>query len=160
MIRRLSVALLCVLGATAAFAAQTMSVQIRSAQLRADASFLGKLVANVDYGAQVEVQQAKGDWRFVQTPDGATGWLHQSALTAKKIVMKAGAQDAQTAASGEELALAGKGFNADVEADFKKKNQDIDFTWIDRMEKIRVSQDEMIAFLKEGEVQPVQRGGP
>jgi hypothetical protein len=46
-------------------------------------------------------------------PVRKTGWLHQSALTKKTISMKAGGQDVATAASGDELALAGKGFNSD-----------------------------------------------
>jgi len=102
----------------------------------------------------VTVLQARGDWRQVQAAGGPTGWLHQSALTKKVISMKAGAQDVATAASGDELALAGKGFNSDVEADFKNKNKDIDFTWIDRMEKIKVSMDEITRFLNDGQVKP------
>lgn len=133
-----------------------MSVQIRTAQLRADPSFLGKLVATLDYGTRVTVSDEKGDWDFVTAPNGMTGWIHQSALTTKKVVMQAGANDVSTSASGQELALAGKGFNSDVEADFKKKNADIDFTWIDRMEKIKVTAAEMSAFLKEGQVHPAQ----
>lgn len=136
--------------------ADPMSVQIRVAQLRAEPSFLGKPVGQVDYGAQVTVNRSQGDWRNVTTAAGAVGWVHQSALTPKKLVMKAGQQNVQTGASGEELALAGKGFNSDVEADFKKKNGNIDFTWIDRMEKIRVSSSEMTAFLEEGQVRPRQ----
>lgn len=134
--------------------AESMSVQIRTAQLRSEASFLGKLVGSLEYGARVDIAAKQGDWRQVTAPGGLTGWIHQSALTPKKIVMKAGSQDVQKSASGEELALAGKGFNSDVEADFKAKNQEIDFTWIDRMEKIRVTAQEMSSFLSEGGVRP------
>lgn len=141
-------------GPLAAGAAEQMSVQVQNAQLRADASFLGKLTGSVPYGTRVTIVQARGDWRQVQTPGGSAGWLHQSALTKKTIVLKAGAQDVATTASGDELALAGKGFNSDVEADFKNKNKDIDFTWIDRMEKFKVSMDEITRFLNEGQVKP------
>ena len=150
---------LCILalaGPLAATAADQMSVQVQSAQLRTSASFLGKLVGQVPYGTRVTIVQSSGDWRQVQEPNGQTGWLHQSALTKKKIAMKAGAQDVSAAASGDELALAGKGFNSDVEADFKSKNKDVDFTWIDRMEKIKVSVDEITRFLAEGQVTPPQ----
>lgn len=134
--------------------AKEMSVQVRNGQLRADPSFLGKMVASLDYGARVTVAEEKGDWRRVVLPDGKAGWIHQSALTPKKIVMQAGAADVSTAASGQELALAGKGFNSDVEADFKRKNAEIDFSWIDRMEKIKFSAADMTAFLQEGGVHP------
>jgi SH3-like domain-containing protein len=129
---------------------QTMSVQVRSGQLRATPSFLGKIVTPVSYADAVTVRQKQGEWVQVATAAGAAGWIHQSALSTKKIVLKAGSENVETTASGEELALAGKGFNSDVEADFKKKNQYIDFTWIDRMEKIKVGAQEMLSFLDEG----------
>ena len=72
--------------------------------------------------------------------------------------MKAGGQNAQTGASGDELALAGKGFNYDVEADFKAKNQNVNFTWVDKMEKIKVPAASMQQFLKDGGIQPAEGG--
>ena len=129
---------------------QTMSVQVRNGQLRATPSFLGKLVAAVAYADRVTVQQTQGEWRRVSAAGGQTGWIHQSALSPKVIVLKAGAEDVGTAASGEELALAGKGFNSDVEADFKKKNEKIDFGPIDSMEKIKIAPQDMLTFLNEG----------
>ncbi len=146
-----SIFLVCALSipAISQAALQTMSVQVRNGQLRATPSFLGKIVANVAYADAVTVQQKQGEWMQVASAAG-TGWIHQSALSAKKITLKAGADNVGSAASGEELALAGKGFNSDVEADFKKKNQNIDFTWIDRMERIKISPQEMINFLNEG----------
>jgi len=138
--------------------AADMSVQVREAQLRATPSFLGKLTGAGAYGDRVAVQETRGDWRKVQLPSGQSGWMHNSALTAKKVVLQADAPTAQAAASGDELALAGKGFNSDVEAEFKRNNRDVDFTWVDRMEKIRVSPDQMQAFLQAGGVQPAAGG--
>ena len=133
----------------AAAQAEMMSVQVKNGQLRDKPSYLGKVLAPVAYGDRLTVSGRQGDWVNVTTGAGA-GWIHQSALTAKKVVLKAGAENVGTAASGEEMALAGKGFNSDVEADFKAKNKNIDFTWIDKMEKIRVTTAESQAFLKEG----------
>jgi SH3-like domain-containing protein len=141
---------LALLSGGALAAQQTMSVQVRSGQVRATPSFLGKIVATLAYADQVNVAQKQGEWMQVATSAGLSGWMHQSALSSKRIELKAGADDVQTAASGEELALAGKGFNSDVEADFKKRNQNIDFTWIDKMEKIKVAPREMVDFLSQG----------
>jgi SH3-like domain-containing protein len=137
-----------------------MSVQVKSGQVRATPSFLGQLVATVNYGDRLQVLEQQGDWCKVNVPGGQTGWVHSSALTKKKVVLKAGSQDAQSGASSEELALAGKGFNSQVEADFKSRNQNIDFTWVDRMEKIKVSPESMQQFIKEGGVQPTEGGKP
>jgi SH3-like domain-containing protein len=131
-----------------------MSVQVKSGQLRATASYLGKPVAAVAYGDRVTVVQKQGEWYEVRTTGGETGWLHQSALTVKRVALKAGATDVQATASGEELALAGKGFNSQVEADFKKRNPTINFGPIDAMEKIKVSPQQAAEFLQEGGVAP------
>lgn len=151
-----------VVAAVSAFAAgvATMSVQVKNGQIRATPSFLGKVMAPLSYGDKVQVLETKNEWMNVTGPGGQSGWVHSSALTKKKIVMESGSQDVQTGASGDELALASKGFNSDVEADFKAKNKDVDFTWVDRMEKYKVAPEEMQEFLKEGQVKPSEGGAP
>ena len=136
----------------------TMSVQVKNGQVLASPSFLGKVVTRVNYGDRIQVIEQQGDWSKVTAADGQGGWIHSSALTKKKIAMKAGSQNAQTAASGDELALAGKGFNSEVEADFKAKNRNVDFTWVDKMEKIKVAPESMQQFLKDGGIQPAEGG--
>ncbi len=140
-------------------AAETMSVQVKTSQVRNQPSFLAKVVAEVAYGDRVVVLGRQGIWTRVRSPKGRVGWLHSSALTEKKIVMAAGKNNVETAASSDELALAGKGFNSDVEAEFKSRNKDIDFTWVDRMEKIIIDPRQMQGFLKQGEVNPPAGGG-
>jgi hypothetical protein len=85
------------------------------------------------------------------------GWMHASALTEKKIVLKPGAEDVQQAASSDELTLAGKGFNEQVEKSFKTKNPNVDFSGVDRMEKVVISQKEIQQFLQTGKLVP--KGG-
>jgi uncharacterized protein YgiM (DUF1202 family) len=156
--RWLSLLLAAMAMSTLADGPVAMSVQVKNGQMRATPSFLGKLVGPLNYGDRLQVLEQQGDWSKVTAPGGQTGWVHSSALTKKKIAMKAGDQNAQAGASGDELALAGKGFNSDVEADFKAKNRNIDFTWVDRMEKIKVTPEAMQQFLKEGGIQPVEGG--
>ena len=108
--------------ATGAWAAKEMSVQVRDGQLRNRASFLGK-----------------------------SGWIHESALTPKKVVLASGTADARVQSVGsEEVALAGKGFSKEVEAEYKKQNQDVDYTWVDWMGQQTVSSERLVAFLKQG----------
>ncbi len=152
--------LVLLLASAAALAAtKAMSVQVRKGELRATPGFLGKIVATLSYGDRVEVLEQRKPWIRV-SPAGKTvaGWMHSSALSEKRIVLKAGARDTQAAASGGELALAGKGFNADVEAEFKAKNRNLDFSAIDRMQATEVSQDRILSFLREGGL-PSGEGG-
>ena len=150
--------LLPLLAVAAAWAAaQMMSVQVREGQLREKPSFLGRVVTDVTYGDRMTVLSSRGGWSEVRDGDGRTGWIHTSALTQKRVVMKAGDIDVETAASGEELALAGKGFNDEVEAEFRSGNPDVDYDWVDRMERMVVPVDEAVDFLADGGVEP--RGG-
>lgn len=138
------------LAATGAWAAKEMSVQVRDGQLRNRASFLGTVTGTVAYGDRVTVNQSQAGWCEVATVSGATGWIHESALTPKRVELSSGAGDARTGASGEEVALAGKGFSKEVEAEYKKQNKDIDYTWVDWMGKQTVANDRLVQFLKEG----------
>lgn len=138
--------------------AAEMSVQIKAGQIRSAPSYLGQVLATVDYGARVEVLQQRGDWMEVQAEGAPKGWMHSSALTKKKIVLASGSEDVRTGTSGEELALAGKGFNKEVEAEFKQQNPEVDFKWVDWMEKTRFTVDDLAAFLKAGGVKSPEGG--
>lgn len=137
---------------------KTMSVQVKSSPLRSSPAFIGKVIVTLSYGDRVETLEDQGSWTKVRAADATVGWMHVSALSAKRIVLKSGQETAQTRASGDELALAGKGFNSDVENEFKKQHRNIDFSAIDKMEKIRIAPAEMQAFLKEGGVAPKEGG--
>ena len=151
-------AILCILSiAVASFAATSkmMSVQVKGSEVRDKPSFLAEIVARLSYGDRVEMLESKGAWFHVRpvTVD-KDGWMHSSALTKKTIVLRPGAADAELAASSDEIALAGKGFNRQVEGEFRARNPDIDFTWIDRMERIAVTRGEMQMFLEAGQLSP------
>ncbi|MBU0988485.1 MAG: SH3 domain-containing protein [Proteobacteria bacterium] len=151
----LIICLIGLAGPAVAAEQQLMSVQVKEGQVRSAPSFLGKIVFSVAYGNRVAVFGEKGAWSLIGMPGrDVKGWIHASALTRKKIVLKAGAADVSQAASSDEIALAGKGFNAQVENEFRAKNPNIDFTWIDRMEAVRISPEEMQRFLKEGGLAP------
>jgi uncharacterized protein YgiM (DUF1202 family) len=150
-----SPALAILLTAALSYAAQDMLVQVKTGQLRDAPSFLGKIVAPLSYGEKVTMVQQKGDWMKVTSSHGVAGWVHGSALTAKRVKMTAGSQDAKVAASGDEMALAGKGFNKDVEADFKSKNKDIDYAWVDSMGGMVITPQETARFVNEGGLRPL-----
>ncbi len=150
--------LLCLSAAVAlAAAAKTMSVQVRKAEIRDTPNFLGKVVASLNYGDKVAVAEQNGPWTKVSSA-GNSGWVHNSALTTKTIVLQSGSAAETTASSGE-LALAGKGFNADVESQFKANHKDVDFKWVDRMEKIVIPPRRIQAFAEEGGLVSGDKGG-
>lgn len=150
---------LCAIGISMpAQARMEMSVQVREGQLRDRPSFLGAVVAPVAYGARVRVEREQGPWRYVNYAT-SEGWIHESALTRQRIMLAAGEEDAAGAATAQEMALAGKGFNAEVEGEFRAQHKGIDFAWVDHMEKLGKSPVRLTRFLQEGGVQPAGEGG-
>ncbi len=113
-------AALVVLCAGAAFAA-TMSVQVRNGKVRNRPSQLGRIVESVPYGEFVEAGNLRRGWYPVTLANGKKGYLHQSALSTKAIKMSAGTTDVATGVSDDEVSLAAKGFNEQVEAELKAK---------------------------------------
>ena len=140
-------------GATALAAApQTMNVQIRSAVLRANPTPLGRPVGALSFGESVNVRQTSGSWLQVQAASGAAGWVHQSALARKESVIRAGDTNVSAAASAQEVSLAMKGFTPEVEREYRLQHGNVDFTWVDRMEACKVTDEQAARFLAEGGV--------
>jgi len=137
---------------------QRMNVQVRSGPLRDTPSFLGRVLETAQYGESVEVLATRAPWVQVRHK-AKEGWMHQSALTSRRLTMQAGTGDMAVTASADEIALAGKGFNKQVEDEFRGRNKDLDFTWIDRAETFSISETEMREFLKDGKVLPVETEG-
>lgn len=148
--KKSSAALICALCVPCFVQAAALRVQVQTGQVRKTPSFLGEVVATVPYGQSVETLGTQQAWQQVRTIDGKTGWMHSSALTSKRIVVKSTAAPVSTGASGDELALAGKGFSADVEAQFKEEHANIDFTWVDKMGQTNASANDIKQFVKVG----------
>jgi hypothetical protein len=144
------------LAAVSAFAADAgqLTVTVKEAPVRATASALGKMVGTLAYGDKVTVLEqpagAPSGWLMVKSSDGKVqGWVKSSALTKKDIAMSSGSKTASQSASSGDVALAGKGFNKDVEAQYKQE-QKLDYTWVDKMETFAVPPEQVTAFLTAG----------
>lgn len=143
-----------------ALAQKALSVQVKEGQLRATPSHLGKIVAQVSYGDRVTVLAEQGDWKKVATAGGRSqGWMHNTALTNSRIALRAGQADVGSSVSRDEIALAGKGFSEEVEAQYRKSHKNLDYAWINKMETIKVSPEQIEDFLSKGSLAPVGEGG-
>ena len=136
-----------------------MSVQVKSSALRSSPSFLASVVASVAFGEQVRcLQQTSDGWAEVVTAGGKRGYIHTSALGGKQVEFSSGGSTSGTGASGKELALAGKGFNQNVEDQFSASHGSLDYATVDRMEQIKISSREIQDFVKAGGLRPLQGG--
>lgn len=142
-------------GVQASAGSTALNVQVREGCIRAIPSALGSPVATVTYGETLLVIEERGAWVKVQKSNSnVAGWIPRTSLTPKKIKISAGNDNTKMKASSGELALAGKGFNSQVESEYRAKNKEADFATVDAMEKIRVSTEVMQKFLKEGGLVP------
>lgn len=146
-------AALLVAGAAVA-ATETVTVIVKKTSVRRDRQFYAPAVAEADLGASFSVLAREKGWVKVGTRSGE-GWLHDSAVTAKKVA--ASAQDAAGGkADARDVAAAGKGFNPQVESEYRKKNPEANFAAVDRMEKLGASDAAVASFVGDGNLQ--QRG--
>jgi len=148
-------------GALSVALAGDMTVQVNKTHLRSMPAYYGSVVATVIYADRLHVIEKKKSWIKASSPrNNATGWVHISALTSKKLAPKSGAVNAPTSVSTGELSAAEKGFTEEIERDYRQKNRAVDFTWVDRMEEITISPRQSASFLAEGRLRPPEGGTP
>lgn len=153
MKKRCRLCLIALLVALPLFAqTQNMSVQVKQSSVRSSPSFLGNIIQHVTYADTLHVLANRGDWANVALPNGKSGWIHASALSEKKIVLRSGSHEASSTASSDEIMLAGKGFSAEVEADYRSKNTSLNYDRLDKMEKYAISQKQLGEFMREGKL--------
>jgi len=158
------IALLSIVGlvlatGTAVAKDKIMRIQSTECKVRSSASPLGTVVATMKYGMEVSVVEVKGSWTHIMGDGGKVdGWVHESALTTRKLDMKAGDKDVAAVASNAELANATKGFSSQVENEFKNKDKAADFATVDKMKAMKASEKDMQDFIKHGEIKPSAGG--
>lgn len=137
---------------TAIALAETMVVKVQTTNLKKEPKFFADTIAVLKIGESVETIALQNGWYNVKTSSGMVGWLHSSALIEKKAGFSVLSTSVSTKASGEEVALAAKGFNKQVENKYKAENPNVDYSWVDKMLKIKVSTKEIAEFLKKGKL--------
>ena len=133
-------------------AAESVSVVVRKASVRRDRQFYAPTIAEASLGESFAVLAREKGWVKVGTKAGE-GWLHESAVTAKKVEVSSRGTSGGAVAD-EDIALAGKGFTPQVESEYRKKNPDANFAAVDRMEKLGAGEQAVAAFMREGNLAP------
>ena len=147
-----AVAMSLFIAGVAVAATETVTVVVKKTSIRRDRQFYAPALAEADLGDAFSVLAREKGWVKVGTKSGE-GWLHESAVTAKKVVASSKGPGGGNVAD-EDIALASKGFNPKVESEYRKKNPDANFAAVDRMEKLGASEQELGSFLRDGNLQP------
>jgi uncharacterized protein YgiM (DUF1202 family) len=125
---------------------QTVYVTARSLPLKSGTGFFAQTLGTLGYGDSVTVLQLNGRWAQVEYRGQTTitGWTAQTNLTTKRIVA-----GGTSTASFREVAMAGKGFNEEVENAYRETSS-ADFDAVDLVETHRVSDEDLRNFIEEG----------
>lgn len=132
--------------------AETVVVKVQTTSLRKEPKFYSAAVAALKAGDSLTKIASQNGWVQVKTSSGVVGWIHSSAVETKKFNLASVGGTRKTQASASEVALAGKGFNKQVEDSYKAKHADANFAAVDRMLKLSVSPSEVEAFIKKGKL--------
>jgi len=143
----LIVILLCSLFCLPA-AAENIKVSTRENAVRSDCRFFAPVKLKVSLGDSLAVTGRKGDWYLVNTK-GVKGCIHKSAVESRSFAA-AGRGAAAGDASTDEVSLAGKGFNPQVESGYRKKGKNLNYAAVDEISRIQVGEKELEAFVQQG----------
>lgn len=139
------------IGVTVAIA-ETLVISVQSTNLRKEPKFYASTIVLLKAGESVEKISSQNGWVKVRTSRSIEGWIHSSAVQTKKVGLSAINRSLKTKASANEVALASKGFNKQVEDKYKAKHKGISFAWVDRMLKIKVTSKQIEDFLRKGKL--------
>jgi len=130
-------------------AAQILVVKVQTTQLRNSPQFFGPTLVTLKAGDRLEKLAEANGWIQVRTAGGAVGWIHSSAVAEGSAAVSP-TGPVKTQATANEVALAGRGFNKQVEDSYKAKHADLSFVWVDRMVQIKIAPAELQDFLRRG----------
>ena len=136
-----------------ALAGSSLQVGVKSGPLRASPAPFGKILATLGYGDRVEALEVSGAWQRVRHGK-VEGWMHGTLLSSRVTELSAGEGTVSTLASSDDLTLAGKGFNSQVESAYRKRHAALNYAAIDRMEQQVVTPKQMLGFFAEGGIIP------
>jgi uncharacterized protein YgiM (DUF1202 family) len=138
--------LVCGLAAAQVAKGGTLYAAAKKVALKSSTWFFAGTKGTLNYGDRVTVLQVNGKWVEVRSVSNSslTGWTASANFSVKQVV--AGSSSSATA---QEVALAGKGFNQDVEDAYKSKGN-LNYADVDKTEAVTVSDADLLKFLEEG----------
>lgn len=132
---------------------ETLKIITKENAIRKENRFLSKIILYIKYGDEVEGLGREGDWYKVRFK-GEEGWVHKSAVEVRKVDLSGILGGKRT--RHEEVALAGKGFNPDVERAYRNKHPEAMYHIVDRIESLKVKDEEIESFIKKGNLKSIK----
>jgi len=124
----------------------TMYVATKTVALKASTGFFAKTNSTLTYGDRVTVLQINGKNAEVRSAANSSqrGWTATANLSARQVI-----SGNANAVSTKEVALAGKGFNQEVENTYKAKGN-LNYADVDKVETLSVKEEDLQKFMVDG----------
>ena len=150
--KKVSVLLCLVLFVTGFAAAQisagrTLYVSVKTLTLKSGTGFFDNSNGTLKYGDRVTVIRVDGKFAEVKSAGDSslTGWTAIANLSTRRV-----APGNSDTISAQEVALAGKGFNQEVENSYNSRKKNLGYADVDKTEAITFREDDLKNFLEEG----------
>ncbi|MDZ4787168.1 MAG: SH3 domain-containing protein [bacterium] len=134
-------------------AEDSLFVQVRSTKIRSQPEHWAAAVSDARYGDKLKpiTDDEDSAWLEVGTLSGKKGFINRSAVSKREIVLNT-SKLASVNADLSEVVVAGKGFGKEVEQDYAMSSSNVDYRAVNKMETLRVSDPELLNFMKEGQL--------
>ena len=116
-------------------------VAVKTTALKSSTGVFASDIKNLVQGDEVNLIRENGKWAEVRSGN-QTGWVAVSSLSTRRVVASG------ASASASEVAMAGKGFSADTEIEYRKGG--LNFSMVDSMEQIIIPGNELLGFINDG----------
>jgi len=132
-----------------AASAEPVWVQVRESVVRSKPQYYAPGVLPVRYGEPVEKLSQSTGWARVRVKN-IEGYLPLSSVSLDQIVLQARELE-RVSADTSDVVLAGKGFNKEVEKEYRNGDPSARFDLVDKVEReARASSSEVAQFKKSG----------
>lgn len=130
---------------------KTQTIQVREVAVKSQPSYLAQTVGSVSFGAEVRIAADEGNWYRIESP---AGYIPKNVVGTSKASIESSKRYAASGVSHDETALAGKGFNPQVEGQYKKSSASLAaaYTQVDRIERMKVSDASLNQFITSGQL--------
>jgi hypothetical protein len=126
-----------------------VAVKVMRQYLYPTPAFYAQPLLELALGQVLTVVEVGTAWYRVSTASDQTGWVHSTALAAASSGSGT-VGSGSGAATQDEVTLAGRGFNSEIEAQYRSDNPSLDFAKVDAMEDLEVASEALTAFLSAG----------
>jgi len=131
-------------------AGKMVKVKVQKSTIYQQPRFYSKVVASVSFGDQLEMLDELKGWTQVKFQE-KKGWIHKSSLTSARFNLGTiFVGSPSSSATYDEVALAGKGFNPQVEGGYKQSHPEMNYALVDEIETYDVESESLYEFIRQG----------